>query len=138
MLYLLYSCLRKVLFVYPAGLFFWETIPPDQELLFSLLQAKKLGREAPPKQDSDLWVGLGLRMPAHFNLLCQMPLSVSSFSAKSPSQRGSSLQAALPRVRASGVCVSELDVTASPTRPQYWRDAATDSTLVSSALERNV
>ena len=80
MLYLLYSCLRKVLFVYPAGLFFWETIPPDQELLFSLLQAKKLGREAPPKQDSDLWVGLGLRMPAHFNLLCQMPLSVSYYT----------------------------------------------------------
>ena len=115
-------------------------------MLFSLLQAKEntiLSREVPLEHDyfNDLWVGLGLHMPAHFGLLCRRPLTVSyipSFFAKSPSRRGSSLQAALLLALASGGCVSEPDATAPPTRPQYSRDAATDSTLVSSALERNV
>ena len=142
---MLYCCFCEVLFIHPADLFFWEAIPPHQVLLFSLLQAKEniiLSREVPPKHDyfNDFWVGLGLHMPAHFGLLCQRPLTVSyipSFFAKSPSRRGSSLQAALLAL-ASGGCVSEPDATAPPIRPQFSRDAATDSTPVSSALERNV
>ena len=92
----------------------------------------------PPKHDhfNDLWVGLGLHMPAHFGLLCQRSLTVSylpSFFAKSPSRRGSSLKAVLLALE-SGSCVSEPDATAPPIRPQYSRDAATDSTLVSSLI----